>query len=1178
MDVPKNLHLHTSNNDSITEDLTANASSLGDNDSCSSSFVSQQNSVTSPTDQLQPVLRYSRSSSTDSTDSQDRGEIKSVVRVKDPTLDFSPLMALLQPHTDLNKPPANWLRRRSLPQQQKTRQFLWPKRVSSFAMANNALDLTGEVDVISQAKNIKKLLKMPFSSKSQISMMVHKVDNSLLIDDFDIHKNLLRKQKDDWKWLREFYLESVKKDMQVKCVPKKKKTRDYLQNKNMLSKFLYRSVQEALNSGESLPVSTLNRDVSEQDDFSEDLFGQHRELIWTFENIQMLIGTDLPIFTRGTNYPCVSLRLRDMNTPINVLTGLDYWLDNLMCNVPEVAMCFHVDGIVQKYELLKTENIPNLKDSEFDPHMVTDIACNILSFLKSNATKEGHTYWLYKGVDDDVVKLYDLTSLADSQEDQSNPFTVPLGRLLYRVACNMWRNGNKSRRKIQLLLENCLLLLDEEKHSQICTSAHYLLSDVVVPDAIIQDGWKDNNEKDSDGEETNTHSKQSDNSDIEDEQFTSVTLKSLCDKNSYRKQANPTKSTPVVTEVKSSKVMADVTERCLDAVKHTTKGLLCLDKDFTIQIRKNKNIVEEQMTCNKNTAIPLHYEPLQKSAPPHNDTEPPLHDKDQSVVETESSLTWHRTLKVLLLKKAAVALYTLARGAAVEYKAGKSLRLLKISLQCFDAMKILLPERATENSELLSAMLSLAGDVLLLCVHQNLSLHSVTEDMVNYSEDEICLSESVSRELESFEYDWVFELKIGDIEGCLIQCCKCYQEALDVLKASSDKPDSVIFLRKRFANIKNELGVWYMNQAQVCLQTDDPPFPSARMESLCQKSLSALEEGVTVFASLSDKPNAALLYTNKGRLMRLYAQAHTQNTMRLENPQFSDVERRYFKQAVDCYTKALECLHGGHYTEIWESVCWEMSTCFFNMAILLQDYVPLQEYTQDEVEKEVVDLMMKSLKYCNVDIKSAKQPMCQYRAANIHHRLASLYHNSLRNQQNSEQRKKYLRHLTETHYRKAESFFSLLECHTELLRVLLEQVALWEYILQGLTNTKIQLKTLMSAVRCLLECRGVLGHMIKQLDDPDVCDKVQSEGTSLTDILESRLQFILLHLIKCYKTNKLSKPSNVLKTKTLYRKSLENKESLKSSTVKTRWSHLVQLLEELQSLKEDIMPKESEFT
>ena len=36
-----------------------------------------------------------------------------------------------------------------------------------------------------------------------------------------------------------------------------------------------------------------------------------------------------------------------MTKPINVLTGLDYWLDNLMCNVPEMAMCYHLNGIVQ---------------------------------------------------------------------------------------------------------------------------------------------------------------------------------------------------------------------------------------------------------------------------------------------------------------------------------------------------------------------------------------------------------------------------------------------------------------------------------------------------------------------------------------------------------------------------------------------------------------------------------------------------------------------------------------------------------------------------------------------------------------------------------------------------------------------------------------------------------------
>lgn len=66
---------------------------------------------------------------------------------------------------------------------------------------------------------------------------------------------------------------------------------------------------------------------------------------------------------------------------------------------------------LQKYELFKTEDIPNLRNSQFDPNMVTDIACNILSFLKSNATKEGHTYWLYKGLLFKSVNYYKLMQL-----------------------------------------------------------------------------------------------------------------------------------------------------------------------------------------------------------------------------------------------------------------------------------------------------------------------------------------------------------------------------------------------------------------------------------------------------------------------------------------------------------------------------------------------------------------------------------------------------------------------------------------------------------------------------------------------------------------------------------------------------------------------------------------------
>ena len=51
-----------------------------------------------------------------------------------------------------------------------------------------------------------------------------------------------------------------------------------------------------------------------------------------------------------------------------------------------------------------------------------------------------------------------------------------------------------------------------------------------------------------------------------------------------------------------------------------------------------------------------------------------------------------------------------------------------------------------------------------------------------------------------------------------------------------------------------------------------------------------------------------------------------------------------------------------------------------------------------QVEKDVCDLMIKSLKYCDTETDNARLPTCQYRAAIIHHRLASLYHNSYRNQ------------------------------------------------------------------------------------------------------------------------------------------------------------------------------------
>ncbi len=78
-----------------------------------------------------------------------------------------------------------------------------------------------------------------------------------------------------------------------------------------------------------------------------------------------------------------------------------------MHNVDESAICYHKNGTVREYKLIKTEDLPSYKDDTnkgnntqtkelFDPKVVKANALNILTFLKENCVKEGGTYWIFK--------------------------------------------------------------------------------------------------------------------------------------------------------------------------------------------------------------------------------------------------------------------------------------------------------------------------------------------------------------------------------------------------------------------------------------------------------------------------------------------------------------------------------------------------------------------------------------------------------------------------------------------------------------------------------------------------------------------------------------------------------------------------------------------------------------
>lgn len=173
----------------------------------------------------------------------------------------------------------------------------------SFRMAHMFPDCVGEVDVVSDAENIKNLLKIPYY-KGHVSMMVHRVENTLLLDDFDIYQHLLRTAETEWEWLRKFFCENINSDVgeENRKLYIKNRRRKALEQKSLVSKFLYHSIvatdSDDSKSGDKrsdqlpgqeplLPEPSPTAEVPDPTTFNHKY---NRNVIWTFQDIEMLIG------------------------------------------------------------------------------------------------------------------------------------------------------------------------------------------------------------------------------------------------------------------------------------------------------------------------------------------------------------------------------------------------------------------------------------------------------------------------------------------------------------------------------------------------------------------------------------------------------------------------------------------------------------------------------------------------------------------------------------------------------------------------------------------------------------------------------------------------------------------------------------------------------------------------
>ena len=339
-------------------------------------------------------------------------------------------------------------------------------------------------DVIADSRNVKQLLKIEHSN-SEISMAVHRIGRSLLVDEFPLTNNSFVNSKSKKNKRRNRPAMNSHSNLVSKFLYHTMLKNNYLTFSNPSKDLVLRkrsASQSDIIVGMGDPLPRLEIDLPTANNTTGDNL-YNRTVFWNFKDIAMLLGNNMPIFGGG-EYPAISLKLRDMREPINILTGIDCWLDNLICNVPELSMCWHLDGFVQSYEMYKTEDIPDLSDSKFSPIVIQNLASNILKFLQANAVKEGNTYWLYKAKGDDIVKLYDLSSICKGSNvnaNETNPFSVPVAMLCFKVAQKLYEEGNAANRStIYTLLKNCLPLIPVNSYHQMRATCHFIISDMFL--------------------------------------------------------------------------------------------------------------------------------------------------------------------------------------------------------------------------------------------------------------------------------------------------------------------------------------------------------------------------------------------------------------------------------------------------------------------------------------------------------------------------------------------------------------------------------------------------------------------------------------------------------------------------------------------------------------------------
>lgn len=258
------------------------------------------------------------------------------------------------------------------------------------------------IDFMGPADAVKQILAMPYASKDS-HIALHKMGSTVLIDTvpnvdgIKIEDNLLPSPID--------------------ALPGAKMLQDLSHlSDTMLTRSSSIEIPSLHSGSEHLPPPGFYLPNFPQP--------YRQTLRWQLQEMRLALGSDMILYSTE-EHPLLTAKPLDTGRPIEMSLCLDYYLDNVMANVPELALFMHSKGFLRGVSVLKTEDIPNLNQKHksaasvgplFDPTTIEFNATAILRFIQENCTSEGSTYILKRCNDSNAIQLYDLSAIAVSKQ------------------------------------------------------------------------------------------------------------------------------------------------------------------------------------------------------------------------------------------------------------------------------------------------------------------------------------------------------------------------------------------------------------------------------------------------------------------------------------------------------------------------------------------------------------------------------------------------------------------------------------------------------------------------------------------------------------------------------------------------------------------------------------------